>query len=38
MNRRPTRRQFLQTGAAAAAGFVILKRPGLAHGYPANSA
>jgi len=38
MNRRTTRRQFLQAGAAAAAAFTILKRPGLAHGYPANAA
>jgi predicted dehydrogenase len=38
MSRRSTRRAFLKGGAAAAAGFVILKRSGLAHGYPANDA
>jgi predicted dehydrogenase len=38
MSRRSTRRQFLKGGVAAAAGFVILKRPGLASGYPANEA
>jgi predicted dehydrogenase len=38
MASRSTRRQFLKGGAAAAAGFVILKRNGLAHGYPANDA
>jgi predicted dehydrogenase len=38
MARRPTRRQFLKGGAAAAAGFAILQRKGLAHGYPANEA
>src|SRR5262249_42137259 len=35
---RPSRREFLKSGAAAAAAFTILKRPGLAHGYPANAA
>lgn len=38
MSRRSTRRSFLKGGAAAAAGFTILKRSGLAHGYPANDA
>jgi predicted dehydrogenase len=38
MSRRSTRRAFLKGGAAAAAGFVILKRSGIAYGYPANDA